>query len=157
MNDKEFEKLIKKDRYQIFVFSSPVTMPLSFARHIWFVAVEKGKPSRWEILFLKEYKTRHWKHLYLNTFSPSKGMRFSVYFNPFNWNSKLIGYIEGKKGSTAHKMNNFLKNSPKKYPFTKKYLLWGPNSNTFAQWVLNHFPEFKVKLPWNSFGKNYRF
>lgn len=33
------------------------------------------------------------------------------------------------------------------------YKLTGPNSNTYTQWVLNKFPEWDIKLPWNAFGK----
>jgi len=42
-------------------------------------------------------------------------------------------------------------------PFRNEYKIYpGPNSNTFIQWVLNHFPNSGLKLPRNAFGKNYR-
>ena len=156
MNEEEFKTLIKKDRYQVFVFSSRAMIPLSFARHTWIVGVNKGKISRWEILFLRDYKGKEWGHLHLNALKPARGMRIFLYKKHFFWKSKLIGTLEGKKGSTAEKMNVFLKNCPKEYPFTHKYVLPSPDSNTFTQWVLNKFPEVKIKLPWTAFGKNHK-
>jgi|SRR3989344_4507836 len=41
------------------------------------------------------------------------------------------------------------------FPYVEKYFLTGPNSNTYAQWILDNCPEFQVKLPWNAFGKSY--
>jgi len=156
MNEEEFKKLIKKDRSQIFVFSSRAMVPLSLARHTWIVSVDKGKISRWEILFLRGYKGKEWGHLHLNALTPTRGMRIFLYRKNFFWKSKLIGSLEGKKGSTAEKISDFLKDCPRKYPLTHKYFLPAPDSNTFTQWVLDKFPEWKIKLPWNAFGKGYR-
>ena len=73
----------------------------------------------------------------------------------YYWEGKLLGYIEGDENSTAKKVAEFIKNSKTIYPYCYKYSLRGPNSNTYAQWVLDNFPEFKVTLPKNSIGKNY--
>jgi len=153
MNEREFKKLIKKDRYQVFIFSSKAVFPFSFARHTWIVLAEKGKISRWEVMFLKDYGGKRWGHLNFNAFKPTIGMRLSRYHKNFHWKSRLEGSLEGKKGSTAEKINKFLKDCQKKYPFTYKYFLPSPSSNTFTQWVLDNFPEAKIKLPWNAFGK----
>ena len=51
-------------------------------------------------------------------------------------------------------MIEFIKTSKDAYPY-KNYKLSGPNSNTYAQWILNNFPEAGIKLPWNCFDKNY--
>jgi hypothetical protein len=63
--------------------------------------------------------------------------------------------IEGDAGSLADRMGDFIEHSGEKYPYKETYSLFGPNSNTFASWVLNQFPESEIKLPWNTFGKNY--
>jgi hypothetical protein len=60
------------------------------------------------------------------------------------------------EGDLAKKMISFVKTTPKTYPYLKRYVLSGPNSNTYVQWVLDHFPETKARLPWNSFGKGYK-
>jgi hypothetical protein len=70
--------------------------------------------------------------------------------------SEIISYVEGGKGSIADKMIKFIEKSEKSYPFTKRYtVIPGPNSNTFIQWIINHFPESGFRLPWNAFGKGY--
>ena len=73
--------------------------------------------------------------------------------NKFFWNAKLLYYIEGDEYSVAKNIYNFIEKSKDNYPYVDKYFPWGPNSNTFVQWVLNHFPDFNIKLPWNCFGK----
>ncbi len=78
------------------------------------------------------------------------------YIGHSTWESKLIGVLEGKKGSNVEKISLYLKNCHKKYPYSKKYMLLGPNSNTFTQWVLNKFPKTNIKLPKNAFGKGYK-
>ena len=153
---KNFQKLIKTDKYQVFLFVSPCNIPFSFAAHPWFVCVKKGKISRWDILFRKNKKCKaSWGHLYLNYFSPFSGIEIIPFYKRYCWKAKIIGYIEGDEKSVAKKMLDFIENSKNNYPFCYKYSFIGSNSNTYAQNILNHFPEFKLKLPWNAFGKNY--
>ena len=153
---KNFQKLIKTDRYQVFLFVCPCNIPFSFAAHPWFVCVKKGKISRWDILFRKSKYKESWGHLYLNYFLPFSGIEIIPFYKRYCWKAKIIGYIEGDEKSSAKKMLNFIENSKNNYPFCDKYFPTGPNSNTYVQNILNHFPEFKFKLPWNAFGKNYR-
>jgi hypothetical protein len=41
------------------------------------------------------------------------------------------------------------------YPFCHRYLPWpGPNSNTFAAWVLRQ-ARIKHRLPWQAFGRDF--
>jgi hypothetical protein len=42
------------------------------------------------------------------------------------------------------------------YPYCERYRYWpGPNSNTFAAWVLRE-AGLEHSLHWKAFGKNYR-
>jgi len=75
--------------------------------------------------------------------------------NSPTFKSKLIGYIESKEKSTAEKMAKFIEEESDKYPLKHLYSLTSPNSNTFAQGILNKFPESKLKSPSNAFGKNH--
>jgi len=131
---------------------SPCNLPFSFASHIWFVCNEKGAISRWELLF-RVNKNKDWGHLHLNYFKPFSGIEIIPFCNIFLWSGKLIGVVEGE---LAEKMIGFIKQSRKNYKYLKIYSLTGSNSNTYAQWVLNQFPEVNIKLPWNSFGKDYK-
>ena len=92
----------------------------------------------------------------MNAFLPFQGIQVLPFSANFFWKGKLLGLFEGDENSVAKKMALHIENSKNIYPYCNYYRLSGPNSNTFAQWVLNNFPEFKVKLPWNSFGKNYK-
>jgi len=73
-----------------------------------------------------------------------------------SWRARLEGYIEGVEGSLAHRMAAFIDQSKTTYPHIGRYVLLGPNSNTYPAWVLAHFPEANLRLPWNAIGKNYR-
>lgn len=73
------------------------------------------------------------------------------------YQAKLLYKIAGNKNSLAHKVATFIDDTIKDYPYKNIYKhLPGPNSNTFTQWILNHFPEIKLQLPRNAFGKNYK-
>jgi hypothetical protein len=92
------------------------------------------------------------RRIYKNFFPPFQGIEIFPFLQKYFWKGHLLGQVEG---DAAERMVKFIKDSPNTYPYTEEYFLSGPNSNTYAQWVLNNFPEFKVVLPWNAFGKNY--
>jgi len=149
----KFQQLVDKEKYQVFIFACPGNIPFNFALHPWFVVNKRGSISRWEVLFRKIERETSWGHLYMNFFSPFQGIEIFPYSQKYFWEGKLLGQIEG---DVARRMAEFIENSPTKYSYCDKYFLSGPNSNTYAQWILNNSPEFKVKLPWNSFGGNYK-
>jgi hypothetical protein len=153
-----FKNLIKPEGYQVFLFVCPVSIPLNFASHPWFVCVKKGEVSRWEVRFEKNTTDPSiGRHLHLNSLPPFSGIEtIQILPKKFLSKAKLLGHTEGIEGSLAEKMIDFIKSSPENYICRNHYSFLGPNSNTYAQWVLNNFPDFKIKLPWNSFGKNYK-
>jgi hypothetical protein len=53
-------------------------------------------------------------------------------------------------------MIKIIEKSKQNYPYIDDYSLLGSNSNTYAQWVLNHSKNIKKILPRNAFGKNYK-
>lgn len=152
MDKKEFEKLVNESEYQVFVMCCPAHFPFFFAIHPWFVCNEKGKISRWEVLFRKN-KKKSWGYLYLNRDESFEGIEVFPFLLKIKWPSRLLIEIEGKE---AQKMIEIIKKSKQKYPYLKNYSLLGSNSNTYAQWVLNHSENFKKILPRNAFGKNYK-
>ncbi len=157
MNKNNFEELVDKDKYQVFLFTSPCSFPLSFAVHPWFVINQKGKISRYGFNHIKNVGEKSWGHLALNSLPPFSGLGiFFPFYSNNRFNAKLVGMIENNENGTAKEMADFIENSKNAYPLLNTYHLLGPNSNTYAQWVLNHFPEFKFKLPWNAIGKKYR-
>lgn len=153
MRREEFYKLINKEKYQVFILTSPAPFPFSFARHPWFVLSKKGQLSRWEVIHRNINHSARWGQLYMDLFSPLQGIEVVLFLKKYFWKSKLLGQIEGE---VAEKIAKFIESSPTSYSHSYNYHFFGPNSNTYAQWVLNNFPEVKIKLPWNCFGKNYK-
>lgn len=143
---------INKNKYQIFICTSPASFPFSFARHPYIVCNEKGKISRYEVLYFK-VNNKNLNKNYYSLKKPFRGVEVILGVNNFlYWRGKVIYKFEGV---IAKKMIFFVKESLRTYPYLGKYKLSGPNSNTYVQWVLDNFPETKASLPWNCFGKNY--
>lgn len=155
-NSKNFQDLIDKDKYQVFVFSSPASIPINFARHPWFVLNKKGVISRWEVMHFKNKKDKKLNYIHFNARSPFCGNIIIYPFEILFWQTKLIGYIEGGEGSTAEKAIGFIEDSIKTYPYYDRYNFLGPNSNTYLENVLNKFPEFNIKPSWRFIGKDYK-
>lgn len=150
-----FENLINKDKYQVFIYYCPAYFPFSFYRHPWFVVNKKGEINRFEIAHFKNKTDKDSKYFFKNLFPLYQGLNLSFFIN-YYWKAKLLGYIEGEEGSVAEKTILFIENSKENYQYCNYYRFWGPNSNTYAQNVLNKFPEFKIKLNWRFVGKSYK-
>ena len=162
MPEESFKELINKNLYQVFLFACRAGLPFSFSSHPWFVCAKKGELSRWEILFRKNQCPTCWGHLHLNYLPPTSGIEVSpvtfktlTFLNKHYWQGEIVNQLEGSDNSVAHKMIEFIENSKSVYPFCDKYSFFGPNSNTYAEWVIEHFPESNFKLPKNSFGRYY--
>lgn len=91
--------------------------------------------------------------MYKDFYSPFQGVERFPFSRKYFWKAKLLGYIEGE---IAKRMAEYIENSMDTYPYCDAYSLTGPNSNTYARWILDNFPEFRAALPWNSFGKNFK-
>lgn len=138
-----------KNSNQVFLLHSACNVPINLASHTWFVINEKGKLSRFEVRHFKSHIQKH-GYIHLNTISYFQGIELFRFYPKFKWRTKLIQKFEDP---IASEIIQVVKSSLEKYPYKEKYKLIGTNSNTYTQWILNHFPKLKVKLPWNSFGK----
>ncbi len=159
MTHEEFEKLLNPDVFQVFLLSCPPSMPLSFARHPWFVVNTKGIASRWEVIAnpqMYDIPVR-FGHLCKDSLPPWQGIGVvhSAGHHRYAWPSTLHGFVEGDEHSLAAGMAECIQKTPDTYPYRERYAYTGPNSNTYAQWVLNQFPDSGLKLPWNAFGKHF--
>lgn len=148
----KYNNLIDKSKYQVFLFVSNAVMPFSIARHPWLVVNNKGDISRWEIIVDRKYSDNYVRKDFCDPFIGSGVFTFNT---GMYWEEKLIGYDTGDDSSYVRDMVNTILESEKEYPFKNLYRFRSPNSNTYVQWVLNKYPEFKHELPWNSFGKGY--
>lgn len=147
---------INTNLFQVFLLSCHCGLPISFAKHHWFVVNNRGKISRWEVLIQKDCCGESWGHLHKNSRESFQALGLFSITGKSLWEAEVLGSVEGGEGSLAEKMVNFIEQSNTLYPHCHDYLLWSPNSNTYTQWVLDHFPEFPARLPWNAFGKGYK-
>jgi len=148
--EEEFQKLVDKEKNQVFILSCPAYFPFNFFQHPWVVINKKGEISRWEIRHNKNKENQ--MHLYINNQKPFEGINKTIFIKSY-WNAHLLGFIEGEVALNAI---NFIEQSKENYPYLNKYSGCGPNSNTFIQWILNKFPEFHIVLSWQFIGKNYK-
>lgn len=155
MKEKTFKKKLTRSRYQVFLFKSKLPKPFHFAKHTWFVLVKNGKITRWEVYGHNHKREKKWGHVYKNLFPPTQGLKKKLLSPKYNRGS-LVGKIGGNKDSLAKKIIEFIEKESPKYPYSKKFnYTLGPNCNTYTQWVLNHFPEWKIELPKKAIGKNF--
>jgi hypothetical protein len=153
VNKQEFSELIKEDKYQVFLFASPVPIPFNFAVHTWFVINLKGEINRWEFGKFKGSPYPNGIGVLKNFFLPTEGMNKFFWKSSPRFDSELLNFIEGGENSLAKEMCFFIEKNAKLYSLRNKYILTGPNSNTFTQWILNKFPKTDFKLPLNAIGK----
>jgi hypothetical protein len=159
MPNSDFQNLVEKEKYQVFLFTSPCSLPISCFAHPFFVINKKGNLWRYEIIHRKSNgkSDNHFGHLIINFFPLFSGVNIiPYYFKHFYFKAKLRDVASGDEGSEVKKMIDFIENSPNVYPYINKYRYMGPNSNTYTQWVLDHFKNLNFKLPWNAFGKGFK-
>lgn len=154
MKSQEFEKLIDKDKYQVFIMLSRGGLPFTFAVHPWFVVNRKGKISRYDIRHYKN-KDRNYGYLHINAQPAFQGIPLIFPIPIFFLKTKLIKMIEGDDNSLAHRVVNFIENSRENYPDIHRYSFLGPNCGTYIEWTLKNFPEIKIELPWNTLQKKF--
>jgi hypothetical protein len=147
---------IKDDSYQVFLFACPAHIPFSLGLHPWFVVNKKGKLSRYEVRYTRNSARPELGYIHIDELPLLEGIGMFHFLTSPQWNARLLGSLQGGEDSSAHKMSEYIESSPQTYPHKNKYCMFGPNSNTYAQWILHDFPEFDGTLPWNAFGRNYK-
>lgn len=146
----------------------PATLPFSFAAHTYLVVNRKGDVHRYgvghhraqangTVLFGSHRCRECIGHIHKDGRPPEEGIEIVPLYFPHSplWRSRVVCYVEGESGSLAGRMGAFIEQSFRVYPHADRYRLTGPNSNTYPAWVLAHFPESGMRLPWNAIGKNY--
>ena len=122
-------------------------IPGFFADHYWFLVRRSINGTsyfncdRWEIWQHTHQNVYSWGYLHKNLLKPYEGVG--------NGPSQLVKrWLNDEAMSIVQRIES----SPIYYPFIDKYRYWpGPNSNTFAQWIVcNH-----MKLGCRAIGKNF--
>ncbi len=153
---KEISEILDNSKYQVFICASHAHIPFSLAMHSWIVINKKGTLERWEVLFTAKDDATSWGHLHKDPLPPFQGISILPFIKKYFWKSMLLGYIEGEEGSYVNRIIHFIEQSKDTYPYRYYYMMTGPNSNTFVEWVLDAFPEFNLKLPMEFIGKQYK-
>jgi hypothetical protein len=105
---------------------APLPWPFGlFASHYWFVVFDGGKAQRWEVWQTKNAGGRALGHVHCDLKHPDEGVGGGPMRVDAEWT-----------GEAAVSIVKILKD-PDAYPFCERYRYWpGPNSNTYAAWVL---------------------
>jgi hypothetical protein len=121
--------------------------PGIFADHYWFLVQHDSNGQyhqtcdRWEVWQHSYQNGSCWGHLHKNLLAPYQGVG--------NGPSRLIRQWIGDEGLL---LMEIIESSPSSYPFLEKYRYWpGPNSNTFAQWVVQDQMELGIRAIGKSF------
>lgn len=100
----------------------------AIAVHHWFVVFDPdaGVQDRWEVWQNRDVGGESWGHLHRNLMHPDRPVGGGPAFIAAEW-----------RGEEAERLRRVLE-APEEYPFREVYRYWpGPNSNTYAAWVLN--------------------
>ncbi len=96
-----------------------------FASHYWFVVFDGDAVHRWEVWQTRDAGGRSIGHLHCDLKHPDAGVGGGP--------AKLAAVWTGEEASRLKQVLE----SAAAYPFCHRYSYWpGPNSNTFAAWVL---------------------
>ena len=116
----------------------------AIAIHYWYVILQANQETRWEIWQKPDLYADSWGHLHKNLMPINSGVG--------NGNSLLETVWTGE---FAHKLAEILENSPDNYPHKYCYRYFpGPNSNTYAQWILNQ-AKSDYRLSIKGIGKHF--
>lgn len=125
--------------------SATLPFPLGlFAVHCWFVVLEPdGRCQRWEVWQRKNAGGRSVGHLHCNLKAPDAGVGGGPFRVEREW-----------RGEAASSIRNVLEKAAD-YPYCWGYRAWpGPNSNTFAAWVLRR-AGIEHRLPRQALGSEF--
>lgn len=126
------------------VYAAPIPRIESIAVHCWFVikSADSQAFDRWEVF---ERNTGAYGHVFMNDRSPTAGVGAGGTF-----------VIAEVTGSEAEPIVEFIQTASPAYPCKDEYVLFpGPNSNSFAQWILDS-TGWDVTLPSRAIGKDIR-
>lgn len=144
-------KNFNPNQFQVAIMYSPVSLPLFIGSHPWFVINDCGNFSRYEVLHIRSHNPEH-VHVFCNFLPPFVGLPIIWGIKKWFWRAHTLQVLSG---GDAQKLAYVLQTSLQNYPY-KYYRFLGPNSNTYAQWVLDTAGLSHIKLPWNAVGTNFK-
>lgn len=114
-----------------------------FASHYWFVVFDGAKAQRWEVWQTKNAGGRAVGHVHCDLKPPDAGVGGGPMRVAAEWT-----------GEEAERLKRVLDRT-EAYPFCQRYHYWpGPNSNTYAAWVLKQ-AGIEHPLPRHAIGRRF--
>lgn len=147
--------------YSIYVYATPMSFPFNFPVYTWVEILHGAKNERYDLWgYPGLHKTPDLGYIYKDIFSNHLGTTLSPFVNVNNLTKrqtgKVISEVCGEHDSSAHSLYSAIKRNALNYPYAYTYnMIFGPNCNTFIQWLLDLVPESKLHLPFNAWGKKY--
>ncbi len=119
------------------------------AVHYWFNILHGGEEDaacrRWEVWQRKAAGGESFGYLHCNLKGPDDDVGGGPARLAQEW-----------RGEQAARLQAVLEGCAKAYPYCHRYLPWpGPNSNTFAAWVLRQAGLDSSLLSWKALGKRF--
>lgn len=115
------------------------------ASHYWFVVFDGDEIHRWEVWQTQNAGGRSIGHVHCDLKPPDAGVGGGPARLAAAWS-----------GAEAARLKQVLERAASTYPFCHRYFYWpGPNSNTFAAWVLREAGVGHA-LPPRAIGRGYR-
>lgn len=139
-----------------------MSFPFNFALHTWIELKKDNTTDRYDFWGYTSMPEAHrlGGFIYKNLFPNHLGTKFSLLASPHTLGGRLPGRvyseIEGGDGSEAHEVFTLITDKVGSYPHKDEYgMIFGPNCNSFTQWLINLKPDSGLRLPWNAWGKSY--
>ena len=123
---------------------APLPVIGALAVHCWFVVHDdSGRRERWEVWQTPDAGGTSIGHVHRDLKGPDEGVGGGPPRTAASW-----------EGDEAEKILRVLR-AVERYPHCRRYRYWpGPNSNTFAAWVLRE-AGIEYAFPWKAFGARY--
>lgn len=123
---------------------APLPFIGALAVHCWFVVRDDaGRCSRWEVWQTADAGGASIGHVHRDLKGPDEGVGGGPARLAFRWTGERAARID----SVLQKIAS--------YPHCRRYRYWpGPNSNTFAAWVLRE-AGIEYAFPWQAFGARF--
>ena len=123
---------------------APLPVIGALAIHCWFVVLDgSGRRERWEVWQTPDAGGTSLGHVHRDLKGPDEGVGGGPPRIAASW-----------EGLEAERIWRVLR-AIERYPHCRRYRYWpGPNSNTFAAWVLRE-AGIEYAFPWRAFGARF--
>lgn len=150
--------------YTVHVYASAMPLPIPFLLHTWVVVSDSTTTERFDVMgFHEDGPWERTGYVYKNYHRPGEGCPVlalgtrRLLQNTLRWRGRELCTLQGEEGSPVHGIWKLLRSAPEAYPHAHRFgLVFGPNCNTFTQWVLDQAAPGSCTLPWNAFGRNFK-